>query len=397
MPRPRASILPAARIRLASRWLALILLISLLWFAPPSPGARAFAASVSPFIALSSAIATRTVSLVSLTGLPFLLLILISRRCFCRYACPLGLMQDLCHLTRHNRPARWSCLLRLGQLAFLATLAGASIGLPLFLFADPLAAFAALGALGHWPVKWPALAAGSLGLLILLLSILAPHLWCARLCPLGGMQEMFYDLRRRLRLRKSPHDSPNPPSPQQAWSRRVILGAGFGTAGALALKAAGAPQKKILRPPGAASPGQFEWLCVRCGNCIRACPYAILHNDLGQSGPTGILTPVLTFNNDYCRTDCVACGQACPSGALQPLTVQQKRSTRIGLATVNLDTCDMAKGGDCRRCIQECPYHAIEPAGDDFDPFPRVLPSPCTGCGACQRVCPVTPPAILIS
>lgn len=397
MPRPNAPILRAARRRLASRWLALILFISLLWFAWVSPKAQAVAVSLSPFIVLSSAIATRTVSLVSLAGLPFLLLILLSRRCFCRYACPLGLMQDLCHLTRRNRTARWSRLPRLGQFAFLATLAGASLGLPLFLWADPLAIFAALGALGHWPVKYAAVAAASLGLLILLLAMLAPHLWCARLCPLGGMQELLYDLLRRLRLRKTTRDSSNLPSPQHAWSRRVLLGAGFGAAGALALKAAGAPPKKVLRPPGAASPGQFEWLCVRCGNCIRACPYVILHNDFGQSGPTGILTPVLTFNNDYCRPDCVACGQACPSGALQRLTVGQKPTTRIGLARVNLDTCDMAKGGDCRRCIHECPYHAIEPAGDDFDPFPRVLADPCTGCGACQRVCPVTPPAILIS
>lgn len=397
MPRPRASILSAARIRFASRWLALILFIALLWFAWPSGRAQAFAASISPFITLSSAIATRSISILCLAGLPVLLLILFSRRWFCRYTCPLGLMQDLCHLTRHTRPARWSRLPRLGQFACVATLAGASIGLPLFLFADPLAIFAALGALGHWPVKWPALAAGSLGLLILLLSVLAPHLWCGRLCPLGGMQEILYDLLRRLRLRKAIHDAPNAPSPQQAWSRRVLLGAGFGAAGALALKAAGAPPKRVLRPPGAALPGQFEWLCIRCGNCIRACPYTILHNDLGQSGPSGILTPVLTFNNDYCRPDCVACGQACPSGALQRLSVHQKRSIHIGLATVNLDTCDMAKGGDCRRCIQECPYHAVEAAGDDFDPFPRVLPNPCTGCGACQRVCPITPSAILIS
>ena len=60
---------------------------------------------------------------------------------------------------------------------------------------------------------------------------------------------------------------------------------------------------------------------------------------------------------------------------------------------VDLDACLLAEGRECTSCIQQCPYEAISvlTSADGFSTEPFVELEKCTGCGACEAVCPVRP------
>lgn len=80
-------------------------------------------------------------------------------------------------------------------------------------------------------------------------------------------------------------------------------------------------------------------------------------------------------------------------GAMQKLTVAEKRNVHIGLAAWKKDLCIRTKGETCRACERKCPVNAIRWVGDAM-----VVDSvACVGCGACEHVCPSRPePAIVV-
>ena len=99
-----------------------------------------------------------------------------------------------------------------------------------------------------------------------------------------------------------------------------------------------------------------------------------------------------------------ACGQACPTAAILPLPLAEKKAARMGLAVVNLKTCLPLAGREpCQLCVDECTaagYNAIEfirvhtRADDAGKPIegtgflaPQVLADKCVGCGLCQTHC----------
>jgi MauM/NapG family ferredoxin protein len=162
----------------------------------------------------------------------------------------------------------------------------------------------------------------------------------------------------------------------------------------------------LIRPPGAQQ-GQFWAMCIRCGECMRVCPTSGLQPALWQAGPEGLWTPVLVPRIGYCDYSCYSCGQACPTGAIPPLTLEEKRLVVIGVAAVNRDRClPWAQATPCIICEEMCPVpeKAIEleeaevtdAAGQPLIvQRPHVVAEQCIGCGICEFKCPVDGPAAI--
>jgi MauM/NapG family ferredoxin protein len=381
-------------LRHAGRWLVLTAAVALAWPMRTESSTSVFLPALSPFLAVASAISGRAVGLLALLALPVLVLVVIYPRWFCRHACPVGLLQEVVERLRPNAPKRWPRLPAIGKWLVLLTLGGALIGYPLFLWLDPLAIFN--GFLNAWrqPMALTTVLT-CLGLpLLLVLDLAYPRLWCQRVCPLGAGQELLAWPRRVLRMASRCEERDRVAgSTEAAPGRRWFLAAFAGAAGAFALKLVRGQESSPPRPPGALDEYRFTGVCVRCGNCAQACPSKIIQPDFGASGVAGLLTPRLRFDEDYCREDCHRCNEVCPSGAIARLSLAEKRKRVIGPAALDLDTCLLANGRECTACIRRCPYEALhmESADGGFSTQPRVDLAKCTGCGACESVCPVRP------
>lgn len=369
-------------IREIVRWLILLAAVALAWPLRTQSTTSFIVPALSPLIAAGGIIAARTAGVIALLAVPVLVLALIVPRWFCRYGCPVGLLQEYVARLRPRAKPHWLRWPELGRWLLLIALGGALLGYPLFLWLDPLAIFH--GFLNAWrrPPAVMTLLTG-LGLpLLLLLELVMPRLWCRRICPLGAGQDLLTALRRVFQRK---------PAKSADGKRRWFLAGCAAGAGAIAARAVHGQSPPPLRPPGALAEREFMGTCVRCGNCAQACPAKIIEPDFGSVA--GFLAPRVRFEKDYCREDCHRCGQVCPSGAIARLDLKAKRQRKIGLAMVNLDTCLLAAGGECTACIRRCPYQAIAMASPDggFSNEPRVLTGVCNGCGACEMVCPTRP------
>ncbi len=141
-------------------------------------------------------------------------------------------------------------------------------------------------------------------------------------------------------------------------------------------------------PPGAQSVERFLAHCTACGLCIANCPTRVLRPSLLSLGLSGFMKPTLDFSRAACDPDCVRCSQACPEGALLPLSLAEKRHTQIGLAHFCQNTCLVwQKGISCARCVKPgvCPTGALE---EQEVNVPAVDAETCRGCRRCSRACP---------
>jgi len=120
-----------------------------------------------------------------------------------------------------------------------------------------------------------------------------------------------------------------------------------------------------IRPPGAVEEIEFLKRCVKCGQCIRVCPTNVLQPDWFDSGIEGLWTPVMNYRIGYCEPNCTACGQVCPTGAIQRMSIDQKRGqgsfadagpVRTGSAHFDVGRClPWAKNMPCLVCEENCP------------------------------------------
>jgi len=156
--------------------------------------------------------------------------------------------------------------------------------------------------------------------------------------------------------------------------------------------------RSVIRPPASLPEEDFTDRCIRCANCMKVCITNGLQPVMLQSGFEGIWTPQLVPEIGYCEYQCTLCGNVCPTGAIKPLTVKEKKYTRLGLATVDRSLCiPWTQDKPCIVCEEHCPIpeKAIKLTSVRVNGIwlqrPSVDYSLCVGCGICQNKCPVRP------
>jgi ferredoxin-type protein NapF len=398
--------------------------VVLIWPVLPWAIAPRFFQQLSPFVVLSSSIAARSIGVGAILALIVAIASLFKKRWFCLYLCPTGFLLENASRTGLRKASWWSKCPPIGKYVAILTLAGAVLGYPVLLWMDPLCIFSSPFAVNKATNPFSILLL-CLGLGVLVgATFVFGMLWCVRICPLSGFQDMLFAMRRALwakftackpgagqrvsegRVFLSPGGSGaklvniSGASPKSGMARRAFFAGAAGALFALAARRLGAARFRksdtLLRPPGAVPEDRFTGLCIRCNNCVHACPTKIIHPDTGhEAGLAGFAAPIIRFDKDYkyCLETCNDCTQVCPTGALTPLALEQKNKYIIGEALVDNNVCLTALGKkECDACELACPYDAVKITWDEdqYNAYP-VVNDKCVGCGACEVVCPTTP------
>jgi MauM/NapG family ferredoxin protein len=406
-----------------------------------------------PLVWTVGSVASREIAPHALAALMLVAVTLLFGRVFCGWVCPLGALIDVAETVtrriarRPASPGRWNP--RFWILAAMLGLAMAGSNLTGWLDPLVLAARAACFAVRPATAGAAALLAWALVVAVVGLTFFAPRYWCRKLCPLGTSLSLAA---RRPLLSRMVSETCNQcgacstacpmgraanggtaddcivcrrceaacprravgfgfravgdPSShalqgisQRTRQRRHLMVGLLAGCGGIALGAAAGfgvragRQHVPLRPPGASVEPRFTARCVGCGICTSVCPTGGLRPLRTVGRVDAIFTPELVPRIGPCLPECVACGEACPTGAIPKLSAAEKAAQTIGSAEIDRAVClPWVSGHRCVICVDACPaeFHAVElrsVAPRIFRPF--VEASRCTGCGICEYRCPV--------
>lgn len=148
-----------------------------------------------------------------------------------------------------------------------------------------------------------------------------------------------------------------------------------------------------IAPPGALDFDHLREKCISCHLCVSKCPSHVIKPAFLEYGLGGMMQPHLYFDHGFCNYDCTVCGDVCPTGALTPLTVEEKHHTQMGQVHFILENCIVYYDEtSCGACSEHCPTQAVS-----MVPYkgaltiPHIEPSICVGCGGCESICPAIP------
>ena len=149
-----------------------------------------------------------------------------------------------------------------------------------------------------------------------------------------------------------------------------------------------------IRPPGAIDEREFLAACVRCGLCVRDCPYDTLRlAEFAEEVAAG--SPYFVAREVPCEMcEDIPCAAACPTGALSKELTDIREAT-MGIAVLTgPDTCYSVAGvAHCRACYLACPVKGeaitMEQKWQGKRTYfePTVHRESCTGCGKCEKDC----------
>lgn len=160
-----------------------------------------------------------------------------------------------------------------------------------------------------------------------------------------------------------------------------------------------------VRPPGALAEEKFIGKCLKCGLCVRDCPFDAIKLATPEMN-VAIGTPFLTVREVPCyMCQDIPCVKACPSGALNHDLTDIKEAS-MGLATlIDRENCIALQGLRCEVCFNSCPVKGeaitIETTanvrtGKHSVWEPVVHSDACTGCGMCEHACILDEAAIKV-
>ena len=139
-------------------------------------------------------------------------------------------------------------------------------------------------------------------------------------------------------------------------------------------------------------------------------PTNVLQPAMLEAGVEGIWTPIMNMKMGYCELNCTLCGQVCPTGAIQKISIAQKLgvgefadlgAVKTGTAFVDQGRClPWAMDTPCVVCQEVCPIspkaiftreiEIVNRWGKNVKLVrPYVDPTLCNGCGICEHECPV--------
>lgn len=186
-------------------------------------------------------------------------------------------------------------------------------------------------------------------------------------------------------------------------SRRQFVGAAVTGAATLALPGYLRPDPKVnlVRPPGALVEEEFVRTCIICQECVRVCPPQGLQPAFFEAGLKAMGTPYLAPRRgkpggcELNRSCPHLCARVCPVGALQLIEKPDvPKKMKMGTARLDRSHClAWEQGTGCRVCVEACPTGAAQSY------LRRVVVDAnlCSGCGICERVCPVVNSAIHVT
>lgn len=225
---------------------------------------------------------------------------------------------------------------------------------------------------------------------------------CITACPTVGLKFAGWGVRRMGSV----------PTPVDSSRRQFLSGTVASMAGALVLPTDSVAVRGVMSaadsalvraaqagigtrpvtPPGAIGIDHFSGRCTACHLCVSVCPTHVLRPALLEYGIAGVLQPRMDYQTNYCNYDCVLCSEICPSGAILPLTPDQKKEVQIGTARFVKEDCIVeTKKKDCSACAEHCPTKAVRMVPYGALMIPELTNELCVGCGACEHACPTTP------
>lgn len=212
------------------------------------------------------------------------------------------------------------------------------------------------------------------------------------------------------------HEISTPAVPARRALLGGIIGFGFFGLGRSSGDSDKNYSKKVIRPPGSVEEKEFLARCIKCDQCIRACPTNVLQPAVFAAGIEGIWTPILNNKIGYCELNCTLCGQVCPTGAIQRITIEEKTGVgqfarqgpvRMGTAFYDHGRClPWSMETPCVVCEEVCPVspkaiysREVTLTKRDGSSItlrrPYVDPALCIGCGICEHECPVADEAAI--